>query len=107
MMHGLYLHFFLFCFYGGTYNSILSFFLSISFFYLDRLIVANSEYMYLCFRCTGFHIIFYCSLVNHISGITYVESTGRKLLVYEHVLGKARFLVLFLKHILIKLKKFK
>lgn len=79
------------------------FFLSISF--LSRLIVANSEYLY--FRCTGFNIIFYCSLVNHISGITYVESTGRQLLVYEHVLGKASFLVLFLKHILIKLKKFK
>lgn len=105
MMHGLYLHFFLFCFYGGTYNCILFPFLSISF--LSRLIVANSEYMYLCFRCTGFNIIFYCSLVNHISGIKYVESTGRQLLVYEHVLGKARFLVLFLKHIVIKLKKFK
>lgn len=79
------------------------FFLSISF--LSRLIVANSEYLY--FRCTGFHIIFNCSLVNHISGITYVESTGKQLLVYEHALGKASFLVLFLKHILIKLKKFK
>lgn len=52
MMHGLYLHIFLFCFYGGTYKfySFFFFFPSVSFLFC--LIVANSEY--LCFRCTVF-----------------------------------------------------
>lgn len=79
MMHGLYLHIFLFCFYGGTYKfySLSFFFSSVSFLFC--LIVANSEY--LCFRCTVFKMILYCSLVCYILGIIYVDSTGRQLLV--------------------------
>lgn len=86
MMHGLYLHFFLFCLYGGIYT-----FYSLSFFkYLFFILFNCSKFLiFFCFRCTGFNMIFYCSLVYYILGIIYVESTGRKLLVYEHVLGES------------------